>query len=466
MIPMIDMARLLAQHGVTVSLVTTPHNAARFSTIIDRAAETGLCVKLIVIPFPWQEVGLPPGCENLDSVPSRDLLRRFFAALNMIQQPLEQQLEEQEIPPTCIISDKCLSWTSQTARKFNVPRLVFHGMCCFSLLCSHNVKINNSHKSVGSDFEPFLVPGMSRRVEITRAQLPGAFVTLPDLDDIRDKMKEAESSAYGVVMNTCFELEKEFVENYEQAINKKVFCIGPVSLCNKEILDMFERGNVASIDGQKCIKWLNSKKLKSVLYACLGSQCRLVPSQLIELGLGLEMSNQPFIWVIKKGERFDELEEWLVKENFEERIKDRGLLIKGWAPQMLILSHPSIKGFLTHCGWNSTIEAICSGIPMITWPMFAEQFFNEKLIVEILKVGVRVGVEVAVRWGDEEKFGVLVKREEVKRAIEKVMNGGEEMRRRAREISLMTTMAMEDGNGSSWLNVEFLIKDIMKYHNQ
>ncbi|KAM7465577.1 hypothetical protein LguiB_013139 [Lonicera macranthoides] len=330
MLPMIDMARLLAQHGVIVSLVTTPHNASRFSTIIDRERETGLRIEPITIPFPWQEVGLPPDCENLDSVPSRDLLRNFYSALNRLQKPLEQHLQEKKPPPSCIISDKCLFWTSQTARKFSVPRLVFHGMCCFSLLCSHNVKLHNSHMSVESDFKAFLVPGLAQRVEITRAQLPGAFVTLPDLDDIRDQMREAESSAYGVVMNTFAELENGFVEDYEMAIQKKVYCIGPVSLCNKGVLDKFERGNKASTDGEKCIKWLDSMSPRSVLYACLGSQCRLVPSQLIELGLGLEASNKSFIWVIKSGERFEELEEWLMKENFEERITGRGLLIKGW----------------------------------------------------------------------------------------------------------------------------------------
>jgi hypothetical protein len=163
--------------------------------------------------------------------------------------------------------------------------------------------------------------------------------------------------------------------------------------------------------------WLNSKKPGSVIYACLGSLCRLIPAQLIELGLGLEASNQPFIWVIKTGERHLELEEWLVKERFEERIKGRGLLIKGWAPQVLILSHPAVGGFITHCGWNSTLESVCSGVPMITWPLFAEQFFNEKLVVEVLRIGIKVGVEIPVRWGDEEKVGVLVKKDGVEKAI-------------------------------------------------
>uniref|UniRef100_A0AAT9PY69 Glycosyltransferase n=1 Tax=Panax notoginseng TaxID=44586 RepID=A0AAT9PY69_9APIA len=467
MIPMIDMARLLAQHGVVVSLVTTPHNASRFASTIHRARDSGLKIQLIQIPFPWQEVGLPPGCENLDSVPSRDLIGNFFSALNKLQQPLEQHLQELMPPPSCVISDKYLSWTTKTAEKFHVPRLVFHGMCCFSLLSSHNIRLYNAHLSVTSDSQPFVVPGMPQRVEITKAQLPGAFVTLPDLDDIRDQMREAESSAYGVVVNSFCELEQGCFEEYKKAIAKKVWCIGPVSLCNKDNLDKFERGNKASIDETHCTEWLDSMKPKSVIYACLGSQCRLVPAQLMELGLALESSKHPFIWVIKEGERFQELEKWLVEEEFEERNKRRGLLIKGWAPQVLILSHPAIKAFLTHCGWNSTIEGVCSGVPMITWPMFAEQFFNEKLIVDILRIGIKVGVQVSVRWGEEEKIGVLVKREQIQKAIETIMNGGGEegrIRKRVTKLSKVGARAMEDG-GSSHFNISLLIQDIWKQKN-
>ncbi|KAG8376625.1 hypothetical protein BUALT_Bualt09G0082900 [Buddleja alternifolia] len=164
---------MLAQHGVTTSFVTTPHNAARLAKTIHRARKSGLHIHLIEIPFPCQEVGLPPGCENLDSVPARNLIRNFYSAMDKIQQPLEKYLQENGPPPSCIISDKCLSWTSQTAKKFKVPRLVFHGMCCFSLLSSHNVKLYRPHVNVKSDTEPFLIPGMPVRVEIAKNQLPG-----------------------------------------------------------------------------------------------------------------------------------------------------------------------------------------------------------------------------------------------------------------------------------------------------
>ncbi|KAK8303148.1 hypothetical protein V6Z11_D04G130600 [Gossypium hirsutum] len=442
MIPMIDLAKLLAERRVMVSLITTPHNASRFDSVIQRATQSELQIQVVKIPFPCREVGLPVGYENLDTLSSRDLLKRFYNALGMLQEPLERFLEQQKPLPSCIISDKCLSWTSKTAERFNVPRIVFHGMGCFSLLCSHNVKLHKAHLSVASDTEP-----------------------LPDLDDVRNKMQEAEMSAFGVVINSFNELEQGCVEEYQKAIKKKVWTIGPVSLCNRINLDKFERGNKASIKEQKCMKWLDSKEPRSVIYACLGSLCRLVPAQLIELGLGLEASQQPFIWVVKTSdERAEELEKWFSEQKYEERIKGRGLLIKGWAPQVLFLSHPAVGGFITHCGWNSTIESVCSGVPMITWPQFSEQFFNEKLIVQILKIGVGVGVEVSVRWGEEEKLGVLVKKHQVEKAIDMLMDGGEEgenRRVRARELAEIARKSLENG-GSSYCNMSLLVRDILE----
>jgi UDP-glucosyl transferase 73C len=151
-----------------------------------------------------------------------------------------------------------------------------------------------------------------------------------------------------------------------------------------------------------------------------------------------------------------------VEEKFEKRIEGRGLIIRGWAPQVPILSHPAIGGFLTHCGWNSTLEGISAGLPMITWPMFAEQFYNEKLLAQVLRIGVRVGVQACVKRGEEEKPGVFVKREDVKKAIEQLMDEGEEgeeRRKRARDLGGMAKRAVEEG-GSSYMNVTSLIQHI------
>ncbi|VVB02377.1 unnamed protein product [Arabis nemorensis] len=214
------------------------------------------------------------------------------------------------------------------------------------------------------------------------------------------------------------------------------------------------------------IKWLDSKEEGSVLYVCLGSICDLPLSQLKEIGLGFEESQRPFIWVIRGWEENNELVEWISKSGFKERIKERGLLIRGWSPQMLILSHPAVGGFLTHCGWNSTLERITSGVPLLTWLLFGDQFCNEKLVVQVLKAGVSVGVEEVMKFGEEEKIGVLVDKEGVKKVVEGLMSDSDDAakgrRRRAKEIGESAHKAVEEG-GSSHANISFLLQDIMQH---
>nr|XP_016473230.1 PREDICTED: anthocyanidin 3-O-glucosyltransferase 4-like [Nicotiana tabacum] len=228
--------------------------------------------------------------------------------------------------------------------------------------------------------------------------------------------------------------------------------------------EMVDRGNKTSIDEHNCLSWLDSMKPKSVIYACFGSLCQISFLQMKEIGLGLESSNVPFIWIIRKVNLTSQVEKWLRDENFEKRVKGRGMIIRGWAPQVLILSHSSIGGFLTHCGWNSTLEGTSCGVPMITFPMFAEQFYNEKFIVNVLKIGVRVGVEVSINSWNEEKNGVLVNKDQVKEAIDQLMDKGlesEERRKRAKELAHMSKKAIKE-EGSSFLNTKLLIEDVMQ----
>lgn len=467
MIPLLDMARLLAQRGTIVTFVTTTLNAARFRATIDRAVESGLQIRLLQLHFPCLEVGLPEGCENTDTLPqSQDMLKRFYAAINMLQQPIEQFLQEQYPPPSCIISGFGISWTVETARKFHIPALMFLGFSCFSHLCSHNIYQHKLHESITSDSEPFVVPGLPHQIEVTKAQLPRSFITQdPELQLLRDKTIAAWATAYGVVINSFDELEPEYVHLYGEASSgKKIWPLGPVSLCNKVTLDKFDRGRKASISEELCLEWLNSRKLKSVIYVCFGSMCRFTTSQLIEIGLGLEASKHSFIWAIRMNEQSTEIEKWL-SEGFEQRVMGRGLIIRGWAPQILILSHPSTGGFLTHCGWNSTLEAICAGVPMIAWPLSAEQFFNERMVVHVLEIGVSMGVKVGVRLGEDESLRDFLKMEEVRKAVERLMEEGEEgeqRRSRAREFGEKASRAMEKG-GSSYNNMEHMIQRIMAY---
>ncbi|PSR98471.1 UDP-glycosyltransferase [Actinidia chinensis var. chinensis] len=458
-IPMVDMAKLLAQHGVRVTIVTTTLIAARLRPNINRATSSGLPLRLLHLPFPSVDAGLPEGCETFESIPSPNLLKNFLVATGMLQIPFERLFEPLEPKPNCIIADKNLPWVAETARKFHVLRITFDGMSCFTRLCTHNLQVSRVHESL-SESEPFVLPGLPDTIEMTKSQLP-RLLNPGSLDsqDFSARVTAAEEEAYGMVVNSFEELEPRYMNGFRNMRGGRVWCIGPLSLCNKDNLDKAQRGNKASIDENQCLKWLDTREPGTVVYACLGSLSRLTLPQLAELGFGLELSNQPFVWVIKGGYKAEEIDMWIEKDGFEERTKGRGLIIRGWAPQVLILDHPAVGAFLTHCGWNSTLEGLCAGVPMIMWPMFSEQFLNEKLVVKVLETGVSVGAQ-AVPLYEEDKFGVLVKREAVMRAVDDVIKG-EERRKRARELGEMAKRAVEEG-GSSYLNVRLLIQDVMQ----
>ncbi|KAE8679391.1 putative UDP-Glycosyltransferase superfamily protein [Hibiscus syriacus] len=378
LIPMIDIAKILAGRGVPVTVITTPNNVARFISSIEGGSH--LAIRVEQFQFPAADVGLPEGCEAVDNLPSMELMGSFFTALSFMKQPVEKILEELKPRPSCIIYDRNFTWIGETAAKYQIPRIWFDGKNCFSLLCNHNLTKSKVHERVSQVAVTFPVPGLSDRIEFRAAQLPGNLNP-----GVSSAMKEQSEKAKHCRRRSGWIDYKQ--NNVEKA----------------------QRGNDGSFgDENQCLKWLDSWPPNSVIYACFGSLSRQTPTQLIELGLALEASKRPFIWVIRGargGYKKEEIEKWLKEEGFEDRIKGRGLLIRGWAPQVLILSHPSTAGFLTHCGWNSTLEGICAGVPMITWPLFSEQFMNGKLVVQILKIGVGVGVETAVQMGEEESGG-------------------------------------------------------------
>ncbi|KAK7245047.1 hypothetical protein RIF29_39877 [Crotalaria pallida] len=464
MIPMMDIAKILVHHNVIVTVVTTPQNAARFKPIFVRYIESGFQIKFLELQFPFEEAGLPDGCENLDMLPTLDIALNIFIAASLLRQPVEKLLEELTPPPSCIISDMCMPYTLEIANKFNIPRISFVGVSCFDLLCYSYLGIHNVMESITNESEYFVVPGFPDKIEMTMAQT-GAIPKDESWKQFTAEVYAAENDSYGMIMNSFEELEPAYARDYKKLRKDKLWCIGPLSLSNKDHFEKAQRGyNKASIDEWQHQKWLDSQKPESVIYACFGSLCNLTPAQLIELGLALEASKRPFIWVIRESSQLEALEKLFKEEGYEERIHGKGLVIRGWAPQLLILSHPAIGGFITHCGWNSTLEAICAGVPMITWPLFADQFLNQSLVVHVLKIGVKVGVESPVKWGEEEETGVLVKKEDVERAIETLMDETSESgerRERVRELAEMAKHAVEKG-GSSHSNVNLLIQDIMQ----
>ncbi|KAJ3686214.1 hypothetical protein LUZ61_015378 [Rhynchospora tenuis] len=187
-------------------------------------------------------------------------------------------------------------------------------------------------------------------------------------------------------------------------------------------------------------------------------------SQMMELALGLEASGRPFIWVIRPPLGYnakDEFKDEWLPDGFEKRMKDenRGFFVHGWAPQIAILSHKSIGAFLSHCGWNSVLESLNSGVPIIGWPLQAEQPFNVTLLVEL-------GVCVEVVRGKLETSEV--KKEKVADTVEMVMGDNEKghnMREKAKEISKMMKRAWKDESCSSAEGIAEFLKLIKRLYN-
>ncbi|KAK3195842.1 hypothetical protein Dsin_027152 [Dipteronia sinensis] len=454
MIPTADMAMLFATRGVKTSIITTPLNAPLFSKTIQRSYDLGIDMDLKIINFPYAEAGLPEGCENVDAFTNSDpttsmeMTLKFFKATAMLQEPLEQLLRE--FKPDCLVADMFFPWATDVAAKFGIPRLVFHGFNFFSLCTSACIATYEPHKQVSSDSELFVVPDLPGDIKLTRNQLPDFMKSNGETDFT--KMLDLKS--FGVVVNSFYELEPAYADYYRNVLGKRAWHIGPLSLSNE---DKASRGKRASIDENECLKWLNSKKPNSVVYICFGSVANFNSDQLMEIAVGLEASGQDFIWVVRKEKKDEETNEDWLPEGFENRIEGKGLIIRGWAPQVLILEHEAVGGFVTHCGWNSTLEGISTaGVPMVTWPMFAEQFYNEKLVTEVLKIGVSVGVKQWARL-----VGDFVKREAIEKAVKEIMVGDRagEMRSRAKGLGEMARRAVEK-EGSSHSDLNALIEEL------
>jgi hypothetical protein len=196
-----------------------------------------------------------------------------------------------------------------------------------------------------------------------------------------------------------------------------------------------------------CLTWLDRQERSSVLYISFGSIASLSEHQLRELVLGLEASEQRILWAIRPNV-IDVISPLLPPSFFlprHEPDRSNRVYITAWAPQALVLAHRSVGGFLTHCGWNSTLESVSLGVPTLNWPYFADQMSNRTWMVDHWRIGMRF----------EAAADGFVTRKEVERLVRLLMEAeeGEEMRRRAQALSCLAKQALQKPRGSSHLNL-------------
>jgi hypothetical protein len=343
----------------------------------------------------------------------------------------------------------------ELANKLHIPRFAFNGFSLFTICAMESLKSNPLPENASG---PFVIPNFPHDVIIS---------SIPPIESksFIDPLLTIALKSHGFIINSFVELDgDEYVEYYEKIIGHKAWHLGPASLVRKTTQEKAERGEKCTTSVQKYLTWLNSKQDNSVLYISFGTICYLPDKQLFEIASAIEASGYDFIWVVpeKKGmenESEEEKEKWLPK-GFEER--NKGLIVRGWAPQVVILGHPALGAFLTHCGWNSVVEAVSAGVPMITWPVHSDQFYNEKLITQVRGIGVEIGVDEwnIAAFRDSKK---LVKRDRIEKALRRLMDDGDEavqIRQRAQKFAKIATRVQEDG--SSHENLMALIDEIKR----
>ncbi|GLT36296.1 hypothetical protein SLA2020_106840 [Shorea laevis] len=449
LIPFLSLAREIHRRkGFTVTIASTPLNIQYLRST------AGTEIKFTELSFGNADRGLLPDTENTENL-TLDQVVNIFSVSERLEAPFRQFLseivEKEGKPPLCIISDVFLGWAVGVAESMGTVNVTFTTCGAYGTLAYMSLWLNLPHRKTES--EEFTLPGFPERCRFHMSHLH-RFVRMADGTDSWSRFLQPQISnslqSFGCLCNTVEEIEPLGLECLRKFMKIPVWPIGPLlpsALLKKSPSSAGQfykhrAGKKPGMSVEKCLEWLDSQKPNSVLYVSFGSQNSITESHMKELASGLEGSGLPFIWVLRPPLGFDLRgefrSEWL-PEGFVERTseKNQGLLVKNWAPQLEILSHKSTGAFVSHCGWNSVVESLSQGVPIIGWPMAAEQTYNSKMLVE------EMGVSVELTRGLQSEIGG----EEVKRVIKTVMEEkgkGGEMRKKAAEIAERIAAATHD----------------------
>jgi hypothetical protein len=257
---------------------------------------------------------------------------------------------------------------------------------------------------------------------------------------------ERAPTAAGIVVHSFDALEQEVLDALSPIL-PHVYAIGPQQLLlNHSPNDPLKStGYSLWKEETECLNWLNSKAPNSVVYVNFGRITVITPQQLVEFGWGLANSKFMFLWIIRPDLVVGDSS--ILPPELLEEIKGRGL-IASWCPQEEVLNHSSIGGFLTHCGWNSIIESVCAGVPMLCWPFFGDQQTNCKYACN--------------EWGIGMEIDNGAKRGEVEKIVRELMEGnkGNKMKKKAMEWKKLAEEATGP-HGSSSINLDNLVNEVL-----
>ncbi|KAI3427721.1 Glycosyltransferase [Psidium guajava] len=394
--PFLELARRLSTRNLHIYLCSTPVNLSSIKPKVSEKHSSS--IELVELPLPSLP-DLPPHCHTTKGLPPH-LMKTLQAAFDMAGPGFSDIVKR--IGPDLLLYDFLQPWAPEVAKSHGVPAVLFisTGAGPFSFMLHVLNNTCNEFPFEAIFLHDYELAKISKAVE----------------DAGKDRAPQSvERSSNFVLLKTFRELEGKYLDYLSNFLGKEAVPVGP-------LVEEPSNGE----DGDNIIEWLDKREKSSTVLVSFGTEYFLTEKEREEIASGLELSNVNFLWVIRfpVGESM-ELEAAL-PVGFLERVGDRGLAIDGWAPQGKILEHPSIGGFVSHCGWGSVMECMQSGVPIIAMPMQLDQPMNARMVGE-----VGVGLEVKRNESGE------LDRLEIAKVIRDVVveKDGEGVRKKAKEMS-------------------------------
>jgi hypothetical protein len=377
-IPFLELGKLIARKGHRVSFISTPRNIERLPKI---PLDVAPLITLVKLPLPHVE-NLPENAEATIDVPYHKIpcLKKAHDGL---QQPMSRFLETEA--PDWVIHDFAPYWLPPITTKLGISTAYF-SIFNASTICFIG-PITDEAQAQRSEPKHFIVPPtwvpFPTKIAYRLFEANKIFDIIEEnASGVSDlfRFKTLLSGAEFMAIKTCTELEDEWVKLLGEIYSIPVIPVGLLPPSAQESVDNKDS------NWDTIVELLNKQEKGSLVYIALGSEIQPSQEDFTELAFGLEQSGLPFFWALRKGSGSVAVE---LPAGFEERTKDRGIVWTGWAPQLKILAHESVGGFLTHCGWSSVTEAFQFGRALIMLPFLGDQGLIARFLEE-----KQAGIEV------------------------------------------------------------------------
>ncbi|XP_059644296.1 UDP-glycosyltransferase 83A1-like [Cornus florida] len=430
--PLMKLSQRIADRGVKVTFVSTEFIHDVILAASPEKGEEQNRIEMVSVPD-----GLEPGDDRKDG---RKLIESISKVMpGHLEELIDKINSSSDVDEqiTCVIAEVTVPWAIGIAQKMGIKNAMFFPPSVTSFAWSLRIPklieggvIDNNGTALKNEMISLSPDSPAMSSADFPWSCPGNPTTQKLAFAFSISSAEAAKTSNWLLCNSIHELESSACK-----LIPNLLSMGPLLLSS----DGLEQSTGSFWpEDSTCLNWLDAQPNKSVIYVAFGSTAIFSAQQFEELTLGLELVAQPTLWVVRSD----------LTDEFSERFGGRVKIVK-WAPQEKVLAHPSIACFLSHCGWNSTLEGLSMGVPFLCWPYFADQFLNRNYICDVWKVGLGLKAE----------GNGIISRHEIRRQMEMLLCDGS-IRANAVKMKELAGQSISEG-GSSFQNFNHFIEQIM-----